>query len=212
VEIINWLRRLSVAAWAVITVTAGVAAMPAAAQTGDEAPPADVSSPPPSGTSPSPPSPTEGLSHFVATVIPTANFVATASRLALANSNNAKIKKYAEALAREQTAVAQSLNAWVNVKGPVVTPRSPISGKIEPGAKVRAPNLLPAQVGNLQRLSASRGKTFDALFITTQMDALSQLETLYRDFIQNGTDPGLQAIATRELPKVEQSLLALGGL
>jgi predicted outer membrane protein len=153
------------------------------------------------------------MSHFVTTAIPTVNFIATASRMAISNSHNSKIQKFAETLAKDQTAVARSLNAWVNVSGPVVTLRSPYTGKIGPGAaKLSAPNLLPPQVGNLHRLSASQGKNFDSLFVSTQMEALVQLQTLYRDFIQNGTDPGLMAIAARELPKVEQSMSALDAL
>jgi len=41
---------------------------------------------------------------------------------------------------------------------------------------------------------------------------LVQLQILYRDFLQNGTDPGLRAIATRELPKLEQTISALDKL
>jgi len=201
-------ERLSARACAAKALAAMVAATPATAQTGVEATPPLASSPAPSG-----PSASEVMSHFVTTAIPTANFIATASRMAISNSRNSKIQKFAETLAKDQTAVARSLNAWVNVSGPVVTLRSPYTGKIGPGAaKLSAPNLLPPQVGNLQRLSASQGKNFDSLFVSTQMEALVQLQTLYRDFIQNGTDPGLMAIAARELPKVEQSMSALSAL
>ena len=153
------------------------------------------------------------MAHFVASTIPTANFLATASRLAISNSHNTKIQKFAEALAKDQTAVANSLAAWVNVNGPVVNLRSPYTGQIGPGAaRLSAPNLLPAQVSNLKRLSASQGSSFDKLFVSTQMEALVQLQILYRDFLQNGTDPGLLAIATRELPKLEQTISELDKL
>jgi len=149
----------------------------------------------------------------VASTIPTANYLATASRLAICNSHNTKIQKFAEALAKDQTAVANSLAAWVNVNGPVVNLRSPYTGQIGPGAaRLSAPNLLPAQVSNLKRLSASQGSSFDKLFVSTQMEALVQLQILYRDFLQNGTDPGLRAIATRELPKLEQTISELDKL
>jgi len=153
------------------------------------------------------------MAQFVASTIPTANFLATASRLAISNSHNTKIQKFAEALAKDQTAVANSLAAWVNVNGPVVSLRSPYTGQIGPGAaRLRAPNLLPSQVSNLKRLSASQGSSFDKLFVSTQMEALVQFQILYRDFLQNGTDPGLRAIATRELPKLEQTISALDKL
>ncbi len=101
----------------------------------------------------------------------------------------------------------------LNVNGPVVTLRSLCTGKTGPGAaRLSAPQLLPPQVSNLQRLSASRGRGFNSLYVSTLREALVQLQTLYRDYIQNGTDPGLRAIAVRELPKVEQTISALDAL
>jgi predicted outer membrane protein len=200
-------RARAIVAGALVALTGAVAV---AAQTGGEAvpPPAASSPPPPPAVSAS-----ELTSHFVATAIPTTNFIATASRMAVSKSRNAKVQKFAAALATDQTALANSLAGWVNVNGPVVTLRSPYTGQIGPGAtKLKAPNLLPAQVTSLQRLSASNGHDFDALFISALMEALVQLQILYRDFIQNGTDPGLHAIAARELPKVEQTISALDSL
>jgi predicted outer membrane protein len=210
VEITFLPKRLSASVFAVQALAAVAAAMPAAAQTGDPAtpPPAAAPAPSSSGSSPS-----ELMAHFVASTIPTANFLATACRLAISNSHNTKIQKFAEALAKDQTTVANSLAAWVNVNGPVVNLRSPYTGQIGPGAaRLSAPNLLPAQVSNLKRLSASQGSSFDKLFVSTQMEALVQLQILYRDFLQNGTDPGLHAIATRELPKLEQTISELDKL
>jgi predicted outer membrane protein len=203
-------KRLSARPIAAKAMAAMMAATPAAAQKGVEANPSPAFTPAPA---PSGPSSSELMAHFVATAIPTANFIGTASRLAIAYSHNSKIQKLAEELAKNQTAVANSLSAWVNVNGPVVTLRSPYTGKIGPGAaKLAAPNLLPSQVSNLQRLSAAQGSNFDSLFVSTGMEALVQLKTLYSDFILNGTDPGLHAIATRELPKVEQTISALEAL
>ena len=205
-------KRLSASVFAVQALAAVAAAMPAAAQTGDPATPPPAASPSPA-PAPSGSSPSELMAQFVASTIPTANFLATASRLAISNSRSTKIQKFAEALAKDQTAVANSLAAWVNVNGPVVSLRSPYTGQIGPGAaRLRAPNLLPSQVSNLKRLSASQGSSFDKLFVSTQMEALVQFQILYRDFLQNGTDPGLRAIATRELPKLEQTISALDKL
>ena len=148
-----------------------VLAAPANAQTGVDANPPPVSS----GTS----SPAELTARFVASAMPTTNFIALGSRMASANSHNAKIRKFAEALAKDQTAVANSLDAWVNVNGPVVTLRSPYTGKIGPGAaKLSAPQLLPPQRSNLQHLSASQGRDFDSLYVSTLTEALVQLQTL----------------------------------
>jgi predicted outer membrane protein len=182
-----------------------VLAGPATAQTGVEANPPPVSS----GTSSS----KELTARFVASALPNANFIAAASRMATANSHNGKIRKFAETLAKDQSAVANSLAAFVNVNGPVVTLNNPYTGKIGPGAaKLSAPQLLPSQASNLRRLSAERGHGFDSIYVSAMTEALRQLQTLYRDFAQTGANPGLQAIAVRELPKVEQTISALNAL
>jgi predicted outer membrane protein len=144
-----------------------VLAAPAAAQTG-----VDSNRPPAaSGTSSS----SELTARFVASAIPTTNFIAAASRMASGDSRNDKIRKFAEALAKDQTAVANSLDAWVNVNGPVVTLRSPYTGKIGPGAaKLSAPQLLPPQRSNLRRLAASQGHDFDSLYVSTLTEALGR--------------------------------------
>ena len=204
--------RLSARLLAATALAAVAVAAPAAAQTGLEATPPPAASPAPS-PAPSGVSSSEVMAHFVASAIPTVNFIATASRLAISKSRSSKIQKFAETLAKDQTQVANSLAAWVNVNNTVVTLRNPYTGKIGPGApRLSAPNLLPSQVSDLKRLSASQGSAFDALFISTGMAALVQLQILYRDFIQNGADPGLLAIATRESPKLEQTISALDKL
>lgn len=203
-------KRLSARIIAAKALAAMMVATSAAAQTGVETNPPPASSPTPT---PSGPSPSELMAHFVANAIPTVNFIATASRLAIGNSHSSKIQKLAETLAKDQTAVANSLSAWVNVNGPVVSLRSPYTGQIGPGAaKLAAPNLLPSQVSNLHRLSAAHGSDFDSLFVSTETEALVQLRTLYSDFMQNDTNPGLLAIAKRELPKVQQTISALEAL
>jgi predicted outer membrane protein len=182
-----------------------VLAGPAAAQTGVEANPPPASS----GTS----SPKELTARFVTSALPNANFIAAASRMAIANSHNGKIRKFAETLAKDQAAVANSLAAFVNVNGAVVTLLNPYTGKIGPGAaKLSAPQMLPSQASNLRRLSAARGHGFDSIYVSAVKEALGQLQMLYRDFAHTGANPGLQAIAARELPKVGQTISALNAL
>jgi predicted outer membrane protein len=178
----------------------------AAAQTGDM-------NPPPASQSDAA-SQRELTEHFVATALPAANFISHASRMASTNSQNKKLRELAEELAKSQNAVAVSLAGWVNVSSSVVTRRSPYTGKIGNGAAARlsAPALLPAQVRNLQRLSAARGPSFDSLYISTVKEALDQLQTLYKGYDQPSLDPGLKAIADRELPEVEKTINALDHL
>ncbi len=69
--------------------------------------------------------------------------------------------------------------------------------------------LLPSERNDLARLSAANGRNFDALYKATQLDGLRQLATLYRDYSINGDDPALRAMATRELPVVNQRIAEL---
>ncbi|MCI0600355.1 MAG: DUF4142 domain-containing protein [Beijerinckiaceae bacterium] len=180
-------------------------ALPGAAQTGVEP------SPPPSPSATA--SPVDLVSKFVGTAIPNTNFIATASRMASAYAGNGKLRELAVDLAKTQTSVANSLAAWVNVSDPVVTRRSPSTGLgVVGNAKVKAPGLLPAQVSTLQRLSTLRGSGFDSVYVSALMESLVQLQMLYRDSSLTNVDPGLTAIAARELPKVEETISKLDAL
>ena len=66
--------------------------------------------------------------------------------------------------------------------------------------------LLPSQETDMNRLSTMAGKRFDAFYVTTQKDALRQLATLYTDYMTNGDDAALRAMAARQLPIVRQRL------
>ncbi len=66
--------------------------------------------------------------------------------------------------------------------------------------------LLPANREDFERLKSLSGRQFDALYRSTQQDALRQLATLYRDYEANGDDPALRSLASSELPKVKRRL------
>ena len=70
-------------------------------------------------------------------------------------------------------------------------------------------SLLPAGQTDLDRLAARHGRSFDALYRTTQADALHQLQNLYASYIQNGDDPDLRSMAAIDLPKINQRLAEL---
>ena len=66
--------------------------------------------------------------------------------------------------------------------------------------------LLPANRDDIERLKSLTGRQFDALYRSTQQDALRQLATLYRDYATSGDDPALRSLASSELPKVNRRL------
>ncbi len=111
--------------------------------------------------------------------------------------------------------VATGVTAGVaNGVGDVVTGRSvgfdaPLTVSRPASAAPIGSQLLPAGQDNLSRLSAMSGRGFDALYKSTQLDALDQLKTLYSDYAVNGDDPALRAIAAGELPKVRNRLAEL---
>jgi predicted outer membrane protein len=151
----------------------------------------------------------EPISRIIATAIPNANFVATASRMATAHAQNSKLREFARNLARNQTSVARSLTARVNVIGPIIARRPPSAGGGAGGANVSAPQLLPDQASTLRQLSRLRGPGFDALYVSSVKESLAQLQTLYRDVAKADGDAELRSLAQRELPKLEETISAL---
>jgi len=156
----------------------------------------------------------ELTAHLVGAAIPDANFLGQSSRMAIGRSKNAKIVEFAQDMAKAQTAAATSLTAWVNAVGPIVTDRSAYPGRTErpPAGRVSAPQMLPAQVEVLQRLSTLQGRDFDALYLSTQKDALQRLATAYQGYIDADGEPSLRAVAVRELAKAQDRLSMLDSL
>lgn len=195
-------KGMSTSLFAIAASIAATASAPSCAQTADE-----LSSPPASVQAK--PAGQESSAGFLANAIPDAHFLEQTSRMAIGHSSNGKIREYAQQVAKAQTAAANSLTAWVNTSGPVVTTRSASPGS---KARVSAARLLPAQANVLQRLSTLQGREFDALYISTQRDAFLQLTTIYQDYIEKGDDPGLHAIAVRELAEAMAALSRLDAL
>jgi predicted outer membrane protein len=192
----------SAPSWARVVLALFALAATAAAQMGLE--------PPPDASATSPPA--EQIARLIATAIPNANFIASASRMATAYAHNGKLRELARDLAKDQTSVANSLIAWVNVIGPVVARRSPSAGGGAGAPNVSAPQLLPAQTSNLRQLSRLRGPGFDALYVASVKESLGQLQTLYRDLAEAGGDARLRSSAQSELPKLERTISALNAM
>jgi len=163
---------------------------------------------------------------FAAQAAPNVNFLNDSSRMALNQSGSPAIRRFAHRVAKEQTIAGNSMTAWANTNPPLMTGRSsamadPLTGIVsmpfnviggagnaltggQMGASGHA--LTSAQANDLQRLSQLSGPQFDALYRSTQVDALRQLVTLYSDYAVRGDDPGLRSLARAELPKVKKRL------
>ena len=69
--------------------------------------------------------------------------------------------------------------------------------------------LLPSGETDMKRLAELRGCRFDAFYATTQKDALRHLVTLYTDYLRDGDDQALRAMAEHQLPIVKRRLAQL---
>lgn len=183
--------------------------MARAAQAGDLMAPSAAPTPAPAAPAAQNPS-----ARFLSDAIPAAHFLEQTSRMAAARTKNSKIRDFAQQTAKAQTAAALSLTAWVNTSGPVVTGRSAIFGQsgASPVSRVTAPRLLQSQADQLQRLSTLQGRDFDAAYISAQRDGLQQLADVYQQYVDKDGDPGLHAIAARELVEVKKAMDLLAGL
>ena len=71
----------------------------------------------------------------------------------------------------------------------------PLAPRVAPAPQ--PPVLLASGEDDINRLTTMNGIAFDALCRSSQMGTLRQLGTLYRDYIQNGDDDALRALALR---------------
>lgn len=192
---------------------------------------------------------------FVANARANVDFLDSASRLALTQSDSASVRSFARHEAREQTIAGNSLVAFseanpppVVATGPVIGPDGgllgPVAGvatlPLDVAANVTtsvgnnvdnvitgrsvaidnplappmaaAPMPMPADraaTADLDRLRGLHGRDFNVLYRSSQRDALNQLRVLYSDYMQNGDDAALRAMARRELPKINRDLREL---
>ena len=98
--------------------------------------------------------------------------------------------------------------------GTVVTGRSvaidqPVPLTVAPPARPADTALLPSEQTDLSRLKSASGRSFDRLYVSTQVDALRQLAILYGDYSRDGDDPALRTLAAGELPKINRRIAEL---
>ncbi len=155
---------------------------------------------------------------FINDVNPNVDLLDRSSRLALDNSQNARLKSFARSEAKEQTLAANAIYDWsqsdargvavasADQTGAVVTGRSVAIDK----PVVAVPEQMPsANQEDIDRLYGLTGAEFDAAYKAVQVTALKNLVVSYQEYITNSDEPALKAIAARELPKINQRLAEL---
>ena len=157
---------------------------------------------------------------FLADVMPSVDFLDRSSRLALDNSQSPRLKDFAKGEAREQTLAANALDAWIDqdkVQAVAATagPDGLLTGRsvaIDTPAPVVAPAFPPVSQEDFDRMYGLTGAEFDQSYKATQMDSLKHLVAAYQEYITNGDEPTLKALATSELPKINRKLAELNKL
>jgi predicted outer membrane protein len=155
----------------------------------------------------------ENAAAFVAGAFPDIHFLNETSRMAISHAANEKTRAFALTVAREEASAGISIMNWMRSSGrsgaggPSPTP-APTSFAVS----LKTPHMAPSQAAALQHLSRLQGQDFDVFYTSVEKDALLRLESVCQDFVQNGADPGLRAIAAQELPEVKRMIVALGAL
>jgi putative membrane protein len=127
-----------------------------------------------------------------------APFQVDSGRLADKKGGSAAIRDYARLMVTSHIPVVDALNVILQAKN--VTPSNPL--------------LHGAYEAMIATLKADRGAAFDRDYVNGQIDYQKGNAALFRQEIENGSDPDLKQFAIHTLPKIEdhlQRILKLAG-
>ncbi|HEX7933147.1 MAG TPA: DUF4142 domain-containing protein [Paraburkholderia sp.] len=165
----------------VMTVALGLGAASASAVYAQASDPA-ASNAPASGTKLS-----SGDQQFVQDASKSDATEIAASRIALKNSRDARVKKFAQQMITDHTKLSRGMAALAAKQGLNTTPSAD-----------------SALVGKLQTL---KGQQFDEAYVEqVGLEAHQRAVDLFQQESQSGTDPQLKAAATRALPIIKHHL------
>ncbi len=124
------------------------------------------------------------------------------SRIALAKSQVAGVRAFAQEEISEQLALRQAYAAATTTTGS--TPRVPAGDAA--GLSGRDATVLQLHQ------TGSAGTPFDKLYVGTQIDGHRELRLLNQTYAANGSDPTLAGIARQALPLIDRHLAILQDL
>jgi putative membrane protein len=110
-------------------------------------------------------------------------FEIESSKIAVARSKNAEVKKFAQQMITDHTKAGSELKAAA-------------------GAKVPA-NPDPATFARIEKIKAAKDDAFDAAYIDEQKTAHDEAVGLFTNFTKSGGDPKLKAFAEKTLPTLK---------
>jgi Domain of unknown function (DUF4142) len=171
---------------------------------------------------------------FVAILGPSADYIVASSDLAASAGGSRTLRAAAKTQAAAARALLADLAAWhvaqaraedAAAHAPTIDGLGPafaaLSVPLEAVARTasspgyfftRLPSagrLEDAGHADYARLSTLAGAPFDALYVETDLAALLRLENACKDFVLNGDDETLRAIAVHALPKLRHEIAML---
>jgi putative membrane protein len=112
-----------------------------------------------------------------------------ASKAALTKTKNTEVKKLAQAMITDSTKTSAELKQWAS------TTTVALPATLDGMDKSKAENIATADATG-----------FDDKYLDTLIDAHEEAINSYRDYSENGQEPGLKAWAIASLPKLTENL------
>ena len=117
-------------------------------------------------------------------------FEVESSKIAVDESKNENIKKFAGMMVEHHSKVDQDLRATID------------SSSVD---KANVPSQLDEKhAAKIEKLKATKGAEFDNLYIAEQKTAHEEAVVLYRNYVAHGEDRALSNFATKTLPIIEE--------
>ena len=152
---------------------------------------------------------------FMANVKANVAFLDQSGKLASTHSSSSAVRSFAELEVADAFRTAEMLDGVApSIEVAAASPDADVvvtgrSAATVPSLGQAANGRTALGRGDVASLSQLRGRGFDDALWLKQVDALSQLRADYETYAAHGDDAVLVAVAKRELPKIEQRLLAL---
>jgi putative membrane protein len=130
-------------------------------------------------------------------------FEIASSKLALKNSESAKVHSFARLMIRDHTKTTEHL-----LQGSGMT-KADVDKKIAPGPDGKfASNDLVDQThaDSLNKLASGKGKDFDSDYASGQVSGHKDAVAMFGDYAKNGDDKSLKAWAKETLPTLKMHL------
>jgi putative membrane protein len=129
--------------------------------------------------------------NFVAQANLGAPFQVDSGRLAEKKATTAALRDYAHLMVVTHIPVVDALNSILQRKGITAPANTLLHGAYD---------------AMISTLKAERGAAFDRDYVQGQVDYQKGNDALFRDEIQNGSDPDLKEFARQTLPKIDDHL------